>query len=100
MVGNPGDTSQIIEKIKDFVEQVKVDGVHVSMATPIPRTEFWSWVEKNGRWLGYDQELLDWPIDDDADAYPVFETSDFTAEERTRAYQKIRKILSDKNIRV
>jgi anaerobic magnesium-protoporphyrin IX monomethyl ester cyclase len=100
MVGNPGDTSQIIEKIKDFVEQVKVDGVHVSMATPIPRTEFWSWVEKNGRWLGYDQELLDWPIDDDADAYPVFETSDFTAEERTRAYQKIRKILSDKNILV
>src|SRR3990170_3855255 len=71
---------KILEKIKNFVERTKVDGVHVSMATPIPDTELWSWVEKNGHWLSYDRdELLDWPIDDVADAYPVFETSDFTA---------------------
>jgi len=101
MVGNPGDTVKIVEKVKDFVERVKVDGVHVSMATPIPGTELWSWVEKNGRWMGYDRhELLDWPIDDVADAYPVFETSDFTAEERIQACQKIRQLLSRKGLLV
>ena len=101
MIGNPGDTVKIIEKVKDFVERVKVDGVHVSMATPIPGTELWSWVEKNGRWMGYDRhELLDWPIDDVADAYPVFETSDFTAEERIQACQKIRQLLSRKGLLV
>jgi len=101
MIGNPGDTVKIVEKVKDFVERVKVDGVHVSMATPIPGTELWSWVEKNGRWMGYDRhELLDWPIDDVADAYPVFETSDFTAEERIQACQKIRQLLSRKGLLV
>jgi anaerobic magnesium-protoporphyrin IX monomethyl ester cyclase len=101
MIGNPGDTVKIVEKVKDFVERVKVDGVHVSMATPIPGTELWSWVEKNGRWMGYDRhELLDWPIDDVADAHPVFETSDFTAEERIQACQKIRQLLSRKGLLV
>lgn len=100
MVGNPGDTAQVVNKVKHFVERVKVDGVHVSMATPIPSTEFWSWVEQNGRWLeAYDRkELLDWPIDDVEGAYSVFETSDFTAEERVRAYRKIRKLLSRKGL--
>jgi anaerobic magnesium-protoporphyrin IX monomethyl ester cyclase len=101
MVGNPCDTVKIVEKIENFVERVKVDGVHVSMATPIPGTELWSWVEKNGRWLGYDRdELLDWPIDDVADAYPVFETSDFTVEERIQAYRKIRQLFSRKGLLV
>ena len=101
MIGNPGDTVKIVKKIEDFVETVKVDGVHVSLATPIPGTRFWWWVNENGRWLGYDrEELLDWPIDDVEDAYPVFETLEFTAEERVRAYQNIRSLLSKKRLLV
>jgi radical SAM superfamily enzyme YgiQ (UPF0313 family) len=99
MVGNPGDRVKIVEKVKDFVERVKVDGVHVSLATPIPGTELWSWVDKNGRWLGYDRdELLDWPVDDVEDVYPVFETPEFSAEERVWAYRKIRQLLSEKGL--
>jgi radical SAM superfamily enzyme YgiQ (UPF0313 family) len=99
MIGNPGDTMKIAEKVKDFAERIDVDGVHVSMATPIPGTEFWSWVEKNGQWLGFDrEELLDWPIDDVDDAYPVFETPEFTSEERVRVYHKIRQWLSKKGL--
>ncbi len=99
MVGNPGDTIEIIDKIKNFLERVKVDGVHLSMATPIPRTEFWKWVEENGRWLAYDrEELLDWPIDDVEDAYPVFDTPEFSVEERSLAYRKIRNLLTDKGL--
>ncbi|MCZ2809539.1 MAG: radical SAM protein [Candidatus Bathyarchaeota archaeon] len=99
MVGNPGDNPEIVEKAKKFIERVKVDGVHLSMATPIPGTEFWSWVEENGGWLAYDrEELLDWPLDDVEDAYPVFETPEFSVEERTGAYRKIRNLLTKKGL--
>jgi len=99
MIGNPGDTSKVFERVSKFVERVKVDGVHLSLATPIPGTEFWSWVEKNGLWLGCDNtELLDWPIDDAEDAYPVFETVDFTARQRTETFRKTRKFLTEKKL--
>jgi radical SAM superfamily enzyme YgiQ (UPF0313 family) len=99
MVGNPVDTAKVFDKIKKFVERVKVDGVHLSLATPIPGTEFWSWVNKNGHWLGYDrEELLDWPIDDVENAYAVFETPSFTAKQRTEAFKKTRKYLEKKKL--
>ena len=99
MIGNPGDTIHSADKIIDFVERVHVDGVHLSMATPIFGTMFWDWVKKNGHWLDYDlNELQDWPIDDIASAYPVFETADFTANERAEAYQKTRNFLEKKGL--
>ena len=99
MLGNPGDTAEAADKIKTFVEKVHVDGVHLSMATPLMGTKFWDWVETNGRWLDYDrEELLDWPIDDTDKSYPVFETSDFSADERIKAYRKTRNILKEKDL--
>ena len=58
MIGNPGDNAKSADKIIDFVEKVHVDGVHLSMATPLLGTKFWDWIKKNGRWLEYDQEEL------------------------------------------
>lgn len=99
MIGNPGDNIKSADKIIDFVEKAHVDGVHLSMATPIFGTKLWEWVDENGRWLDYDtEELLDWPVDDVAGAYPVFETSDFTAKERTETYRKTIKILRKRGL--
>ena len=99
MLGNPGDTIEVVDKIRSFVEKVHVDGVHLSMATPLLGTKFWDWVDKNGQWLDYDrEELLDWPVDDVAGAYPVFETPEFTAEKRTEAYWKTRNILRKRGL--
>ena len=99
MLGLPGDNVQVVDKIMDFVGKVHVDGVHLSMATPLRGTEFWIWVEKNGCWLDYDkEELLDWPIDDIEESYPVFETADFTAEERVKTYRMARKLLKKKGL--
>ncbi len=99
MLGNPGDTIKVVDKIMEFVGKVNVDGVHLSMATPLLGTKFWDWVEKNGCWLDYDrEELLDWPIDDVEEAYPVFETPDFTADERIKAYRKTRNLLKKKGL--
>ena len=44
------------------------------------------------------EELLDWPIDDTDESYPVFETSDFSADERVRAYRKTRNSLREKGL--
>jgi anaerobic magnesium-protoporphyrin IX monomethyl ester cyclase len=97
MIGNPGDNIKVVDKIMEFARKMHVDGVHLSMATPLLGTKFWDWVEKNGSWLDYDrEELLDWPIDDAEDAYPVFETLEFTAEERLEAYRKTRLLLKNK----
>ena len=94
MIGNPGDNLKVVDRILGFVRKMGVDGVHLSLATPLLGTKFWDWVEKNGSWLNYDRkELLDWPIDDIEEAYPVFETPDFTAEERIKAYRKTRNLL-------
>jgi radical SAM superfamily enzyme YgiQ (UPF0313 family) len=99
MIGNPGDTAESADNIIGFVDKMHVDGVHLSMATPLMGTGFWDWVEKNGQWLGYDrEELLDWPIDDTEESYPVFETSDFSADERVRAYRKTRNSLREKGL--
>jgi anaerobic magnesium-protoporphyrin IX monomethyl ester cyclase len=99
MIGNPADTSKSADKLMEFVEKVHVDGVHLSMATPLLGTKFWDWAEKNGHWLDYDQEeLLDWPIDDTDEAYPVFETPDFAAEERIEAYRKTRNFLKSRGL--
>ena len=99
MLGNPGDNVKVVDEIMAFVRKVQVDGVHLSMATPLLGTKFWDWVEKNGRWLDYDrEELLDWPIDDVEEAYPVFETPDFTADERVKAYRKTRNLLRKKGL--
>jgi len=99
MLGNPGDNAKTADRIIDFVQNVHVDGVHLSMATPIFGTKFWDWVEKNGRWLEIDkEELLDWPIDDMDGTYPVFETPDFTTKERTEAYRKVRGYLEENGL--
>jgi hypothetical protein len=34
---------------------------------------------------------MDWPINNGEDAFPVFETAEFTAEGRKGAFQKTRK---------
>ncbi len=99
MIGNPGDNVKVVFEIMDFVRKMNVDGVHLSMATPLLGTKFWDWVEKNGSWLDYDrEELLDWPIDDVEEAYPVFETNNFTAEERIETYRKTRIFLKEKGL--
>jgi radical SAM superfamily enzyme YgiQ (UPF0313 family) len=99
IIGNPGDTAKSTDNMIEFVEKTHVDGVHLSMATPFFGTKFWNWIEKNGRWLNYDkEELLDWPVDDVSGAYPVFETADFSAKERTETYRKIRTFLVKKDL--
>ena len=73
MVGNPGDTPQTVKKTVEFIKKLDIKG-HFSLATPYPGTAFWKWVKTHGKFLNIPYE--------DFERIPVFETPDFSAEER------------------
>ncbi len=78
MVGNPGDTPETIKKTVEFIKKLDIKG-HFSLATPYPGTDFWRWVIHHGR-------FLDVPYRNFEQA-PVFETPDFSAEERMHMWK-------------
>ncbi|MBU7017270.1 MAG: radical SAM protein [Theionarchaea archaeon] len=78
MVGNPGDTPETIRKTVEFIGKLDIKG-HFSLATPYPGTDFWRWVVHHGK-------FLDVPYKD-FEQTPVFETLDFSAEERLNMWK-------------
>lgn len=84
MIGLPGETYERFLKSIKLAEQLDLDEVRFYNTIPFPGTELYSWIEKNGRFLYPPEEYLNsverW------ESRPVFETDDFTAEERIRAY--------------
>lgn len=82
MIGNPGDTLETIIETIEFARRSKLDQVNFYLALPYPATELWQYVEKNGRFLKHDFTEFHHYSDE-----PVFETDDFSAEDRTKAYR-------------
>jgi radical SAM superfamily enzyme YgiQ (UPF0313 family) len=78
MVGNPGDSYETIRKTVHFAKKLDIKG-HFSLATPYPGTAFWRWVEIHGRFLQVPYEQFE--------QVPVFETEDFSAQERLAALE-------------
>ncbi|MBU7043786.1 MAG: radical SAM protein [Theionarchaea archaeon] len=76
MVGNPGDTWETIKKTVEFAKNLDIKG-HFSLATPYPGTAFWRWVEQHGRFLQVPYAQFE--------QVPVFETDDFSAQDRLQA---------------
>jgi anaerobic magnesium-protoporphyrin IX monomethyl ester cyclase len=78
MVGNPGDTPETIKKTVEFIKKMDIKG-HFSLATPYPGTDFWRWVNHHGRFLDIPYRNFE--------QTPVFETPDFSAEERIHMWE-------------
>lgn len=73
MVGNPGDTPETVKETVEFAKKLDIKG-HFSLATPYPGTDFYEWVKAHGTFLDV--------LYADFEQTPVFETPDFSAEER------------------
>lgn len=85
IIGCPGQTfATFMEDIK-FAEELNIDQTRFYNLVPYPGTEMFEWVKKNGRFLHKPEEYLNnldyWGEE------PVFETDEFTREERTKAYR-------------
>lgn len=60
IIGTPGETKETAEETIRFVKEIKPNLLQFSVATPIPGTEFYNYVKKNGYLLIDDiEEALD-----------------------------------------
>lgn len=82
IIGLPGDSLKSTRKSVEFARKNRLDVAHFNMLVPYPQTRMREWVQKNGRMLvdyRMGRHFLGKPV-------PVFETDDFTAGERIKAY--------------
>jgi len=80
MVGNPGDTEEIIKENIRFVNRLNPDLLVVNITTPFPGTEMFNWAKEKNLILTYD-----W--DDYTLAKPIMELENLNAEQIKNLYK-------------
>lgn len=85
IIGLPGDSMDSEMKSVEFAKRLGINA-HFNMLVPYPGTELWEWSNKNGHFLGNIEDGLHFADDPDK-IHVVFETDDFPASERKRAYE-------------
>lgn len=85
IIGLPGDSIRSEEKSVEFAKRTGISA-HFNMLVPYPGTEIWEWAKKDGRFLSDIQKGLHFADDPDR-IHVVFDTMDFPAQERKRAYE-------------
>jgi len=85
IIGCPGETLEIFKNDLKFAEELNLDQVRFFNCIPYPGTEIFEWVKKNARFLHPPEEYLN--SLDYWEEEPVFETDNFSREERIQAYR-------------
>ncbi len=85
IIGLEGDTYDKFTESLNYIIKLKPDEIRFYNAVPYPGTDLYEWVEKNATWVKDPETYLNdstyW------NDQPVFETKDFTKEERAAAYR-------------
>jgi radical SAM superfamily enzyme YgiQ (UPF0313 family) len=84
IIGLPRSTLASTRKTIEFAKNLKLDSSIFNLLVPFPGTEIYDWTNANGRWL------QDWKegFMISTNPCPVFETDDFSKEERIQAYME------------
>lgn len=85
IIGTPGSTFDTFMRDIKLADELNLDQVRYFNMIPYPGTEMFEWVKQNGRFLHQPEEYLN-SFDYWAEE-PVFETDDFTKEERVKAFR-------------
>ena len=85
IIGNPGETFDKFMKDIRLADELGIDQVRYFNMVPYPGTELFEWVKQNGRFLHQPDEYLN--SLDYWEEEPVFETEEFTREERIKAFR-------------
>ena len=82
IIGLPGSHLDSIRESVQFAKKLRLESCIFNLFVPFPGTEVWDWVKNNGRML------MDWKDGFTQGKNPkvVFETDNFTMEERLQAY--------------
>lgn len=86
MIGLPGDTPERFNKTLEFARTSGLEEARFYNTYPYPGTELYEWVKHNGTFL-YPHEVYLNECDRLLDE-PVFETPEFSREERIKAFRK------------
>jgi radical SAM superfamily enzyme YgiQ (UPF0313 family) len=85
IIGNPEQTYEMFVEDTKFAATLGIDQVRFYNMVPYPGTEMFTWVKEHGTLLHSPDEFLNslhyWGEE------PVFETKEFTREERIKAYR-------------
>ena len=87
IIGNPGDTFQTVKESIEYARKERFANSAFYLALPYPKTELWDYVKEHGTFLKEDYTQFHHFSDE-----PVFETPEFSAEDRARAYRLGRKL--------
>lgn len=91
IIGLPGDSFQSQQKSVAFAKKMDISA-HFNMLIPYPGTEIWEWVKTNANFISDIESGLHF-ADDPNKLNVVFETKDFKASERKKAYEMAHTIL-------
>ncbi len=87
VIGLPGDSYNAEERTVAFALEHEISA-HFNMLVPYPGTELSSWVKRYGRTLLPVEDGVHFS-DSSGAVQPVFDTTDFIASERIRAYEMV-----------
>jgi len=94
MIGNPGDTLETVKESIEFAKRQRFASATFYLALPYPKTELWDYVKQHGRFLKEDYMQFHHFSDE-----PVFDTPEFSASDRSKAYQLGRTLSTKTKIR-
>lgn len=96
MIGSPGETLSMARKSIKFAKELNLDRIGYTLIAPFPTTKLHKWVKSHGKFLSKNWEnYAGFPYKDykGKDSYwPVFETDDFSKEERMEAFWEFEKL--------
>ncbi|MCJ7616579.1 MAG: B12-binding domain-containing radical SAM protein [Desulfobacterales bacterium] len=78
IIGLPGETKDTAAQTLKFIKELKPNLLQVAVATPLPGTEFYDWIKKNGFML---VDNLEKSIDENGFQECIISYPDFTKED-------------------
>jgi len=91
IIGLPKDNFQKFKKVLKFVQDYNLDEVEIYNCVPYPKTDLVDWINENGRFLIDPKDYLNYAsyLTDKV----VFETPDFSAKDRRKAFKIAEKLV-------
>lgn len=87
IIGLEGETPATARETIAFAKSLPLDEVGFNHANVLPETRLWDWVMENGKLL-YPTDGIDFFHYQQLKGKPVFETPEFTKEEREKAFEE------------
>ncbi len=91
IIGLSNETPKTAKDTIEFAKELKLDNLGFNHANILPGTRLWDYVQEHGTIL-YDYDDMDFSKFRQMAGHPIFETPEFTKEERIKAHEEAMKV--------